>query len=124
MKIVITLIMMVAFSALAATDPRKAWSMVKEGKAVLVDVREKDEIKSGMIDRAEWFPESKTREDNNWTADFKKMAEGKRAFIYCRSGRRSGNMAEALGKSGLEAESIGGFEELKAVLPSHIPKVE
>lgn len=122
MKIVITLIMMIAFSALAATDPQKAWSMVKEGKAVLVDVREKDEIKSGMIDKAEWFPESKTRQDKNWTADFKKIAEGKKVFLYCRSGRRSGNMAKDLEKSGLEAESIGGFEELKSMLPSHIPK--
>lgn len=110
-----------AFS-IAATDPQKAYSLLKEGKAILVDVREKDELKSGMIDRAIWFPRSKLDSDPSWKEEFLKLAKDKKIFLYCRTGRRSTEFKNILQKDGIESESLGGFDQLKTILPSSPPK--
>lgn len=107
--------MLFSFIVLAA-DPKSAYEKVKEGKAVIIDVREADEIKEGMIDKALWFPLSKIKSDKNWKNDFEKMANGKEIFLYCRSGRRSEMAKESLSKNGIKSENIGGYEDLKKVL--------
>lgn len=115
-------ILLSTFTTYAKTDPKFAYQMVEEGRAVIVDAREKEEIKRGMINQALWFPESRLKDDKDWVDSFKKLTTGRPAFLYCRSGRRSENMAELLNKSGQKAESIGGFEDIKHFLPSHRPK--
>jgi adenylyltransferase/sulfurtransferase len=107
---------------LAATNPKVAYSLVKEGKAVMIDVREQTEIKEGMIDKAIWFPKSKMTSDKNWKQDFQKLTAGKKIFLHCRSGRRSGEVKEILKQEGIEAENIGGYEQLKTILPTVTPK--
>jgi len=122
MKILTTfLILILVMPVIAATDPKVAYALVKEGKAVMVDVREKNEIQSGMIDRAIWFPKSKITSDSNWKKDFEDVTHGKKIFLYCRSGKRSAECEEILRKNGIQSESIGGYEQLKTVLPLSLP---
>lgn len=109
-------------NVMAASDPQAAYKMVKEGSAVMVDVRERDEIKSGMIEEAVWFPKSKMSSDTDWKNDFLKLTKGKKIFLYCRTGRRSGESQELLKKNGIGSENIGGYEQLKTTLPTTIPK--
>jgi rhodanese-related sulfurtransferase len=123
MKIFLSLLLLSLTSNMfAAFEPQKAYSMVREGKAVFVDVREKDEIKNGMIDRAIWFPKSRMNSDTAWKEDFKAVTMGKKIFLYCRSGKRSEECQKILQKNGVESESIGGYEQLKTMLPISIPK--
>ena len=115
-KIFTTILTLLSLNALAVT-PKEAYQMAKEDKAVIVDVREQDEVKEGMIDQAHWFPLSKIKQNKNWKKDFEKMADGKQIFLYCRSGNRSGQVQEILKKEGILSENIGGYEKLKTELP-------
>lgn len=91
--------------------------MAKEGKAVLVDVREGPELKSGMIEGAEWFPMSKLESESNWKTQFTAIAKDRVVFLYCRSGNRSGKVRTILKSNGIDSENLGGFETLKEILP-------
>lgn len=118
MKKALTLfISLLSTYSMAATDPKVAYTMVQEGKAVMVDVREKNEIEDGMIKDALWFPLSKTEGSEKWPQEFKDLVGNKPIFLYCRSGRRSGAFKDMLTKHEIKSENIGGFESLKKVLP-------
>lgn len=119
-KIVLMLIALLSFNVFATT-PQEAYKMAKEGKAVIVDVREQDEIKDGMVDIAAWFPMSKINTDESWKQDFAKLTKGKKIFLYCRSGNRSGKVQNILKENGIESENIGGYMTLKDELPSKKP---
>lgn len=99
------------------TSPQTAFEEAAQGTAVIIDVREKAELKVGMIKHARWFPMSKVDKEKNWKNEVLKLSEGKKVYLYCRSGRRSGILEEKLGDTALEIENIGGFEDLKAQLP-------
>lgn len=107
--------------ALAGTAPMDAYNQTKENKAVLVDVREENEIKDGMINLAQWFPLSKFTAQENWKNDFIKMTQGKTIYLYCRSGNRSEKVKNLLKQNNIDAENIGGYETLKNVLPTKKP---
>lgn len=104
----------------AATDPETAYSLVEQGKAVMIDVREEAEIKEGMIKKALWFPMSRIETDKDWLKDFRKLTEGKQVFLYCRTGRRSGIVKEKLKNKGIPSENLGGYLELKNILPTSL----
>lgn len=91
--------------------------MVQNGEAVIIDVREKDEVKSGRIKDAKWFALSKISNDKNWKNEFIKIVEGKKIFLYCRSGRRSEKVMTILKENGITSENIGGYEDLKKMIP-------
>ena len=119
MNKLITLIMsLFTLTAISATDPKTAYSMVQDNKAVIIDVREEDEIKSGMIKDAIWFPMSKVLNDKDWKEDFNKIVDRKKIFLHCRTGRRSEKVMKTLKKNGIESENIGGYEDLKKILPT------
>lgn len=102
-----------------ATDPKVAYDMVQKGSAVIVDVRELDEIQAGIIDKAIWFPKSQLMTNKALMQDFKSMVTGKKVFLYCRSGKRAESCKEFLKSQDIDAENLGGFETLKHVLPNH-----
>lgn len=106
-----------AFNAVSATDPKTAYSLVQEGKAVIIDVREEDEVKEGMIKDAKWFPLSKIESDKDWKKDLNKMVGDKKIFLHCRTGRRSEKAMSILKENGIKSENIGGYETLKKILP-------
>lgn len=118
MKFFISLIILITTTVtMAAPQPRDAYDLVKAGKAIMIDVREKDEIASGMIEKAVWFPKSKIESDTTWKKDFETLTSGKQIFLYCRSGRRSGEVQKILKTNGIKSENIGGYETLKTLLP-------
>jgi rhodanese-related sulfurtransferase len=121
MKIIITLILStIAYDGLAGTTSQSMQAMLKKDEAVLIDVREKDEIQSGMLKGAKWFPMSKIDNNENWKKELSSITEGKKIFVYCRSGNRSGKLVNLLKQKGIESENIGGYEALKAKLPSQL----
>lgn len=115
-KLVTLLLSLFTLNAFAATDPKTAYSMVQKNEAVIIDVREEDEVKAGMIKDAKWFPLSKVTGDKNWKEDFVKLTQGKKIFLHCRSGARSGKVMDILKQNGIESENLGGYEKIKQEL--------
>lgn len=114
--LIILILSAFTISAFSATEPKVAYEMMKQGEAVIIDVREESEIKAGMLKDAKWFPLSKILNDKNWKEDFDKLTNGKKIFLHCRSGKRSGRVVDILKTKGLESENIGGYEKLKREL--------
>ena len=98
-----------------------AYQNAKEGKAVIVDVREESEIKEGMVDLAISFPLSKIENDSNWKNEFTQLTKGKVIYLYCRSGARSGKVKAILKDNKIESETLGGFMTLGSFLPTKKP---
>lgn len=121
MKFFMSLITMFLSFQLFATTPQKAYNMVLNGEAVLVDVREEIEAQDGMIQNAVLFPLSRTKTDGQWKKEFINLVGNKKIFLYCRSGRRSGEFLEILKKSKIESENLGGYLTLKDQLPTKKP---
>ena len=133
MKFCKTLLMfglvMIAFTITACTkkqsvrniEPREAFGMLRNDFAVLVDVREADEIANGMAEGAQWMPYNSKMLPNSpeFETWLKTLPKDKEIILYCRSGRRSGiAAAEILANKGFKTANMGGFEEWeKAGLP-------
>lgn len=116
-KVVIIFLSLLSLTAFAFSDPNKAYLEMKDGKAVIIDVRESDEIAQGTVKDAKWFALSKTKNNENWKQDFSKMVEGKKVYLYCRSGHRAEQLRTLLKESNMQAENLGGFESLKKIIP-------
>ena len=118
MKWILSLLLGFSTLVLAATSPQDAYSMLKNNQAIFIDVREADEVKDGMIEKATWMALSKLKADNAWEKELRESSKGKKIFLYCRSGKRSEVAREILKQKGIEAENIGGYETLKTELPT------
>jgi len=107
--------------AVEKITPANAAKLVAEGKAVLIDVREPAEwLESGVAAPAVLLPKSEF--DNGrvgeWK-DFLAQLGDKQIIAYCRSGKRSGVVAEALEKEGHKVANAGGFKDwTEAGLPT------
>jgi phage shock protein E len=102
-------------------SPQEAHALVSENKAILVDVREEHElVESGMAAGAQWMPTSMMDEDEPRWKEFKAaLPKDKKVVLYCRSGQRSGRVAEFLKDEGFDAVNGGGFKDWKtAGLPT------
>jgi rhodanese-related sulfurtransferase len=124
-KIILTILVLFSIFACQATTPeeaKEAYSLVESGKAVFIDVREEDEIKGGMIEKATWIPFSKIQADEKWKEELLKTSKDKKIFLYCRSGNRSGKAQSILKENGIPSENIGGYESLKNTLPTNEAK--
>ena len=97
-------------------DLKIANIQVKSGAAVLIDVREEEELReSGIAEGALWMPMSKMGEDDaDWTAFKQNLPKDKPIFLYCRSGNRSGRVAEFLRLEGYDTNNLGGFKDWQA----------
>lgn len=92
-------------------------SIVQSDKNIVIDIREEDEIKDGMIKGAKWFPLSKVNSETNWLNEFKAMTKDKNIFMYCRSGKRVNILKNILEKQGMIATNLGGFSDLLSQCP-------
>lgn len=101
---------------MSSKSPQEAHALVLAGKAILVDVREKDELQeSGIIDGALWMPMSEMAEDSDqWRLFKQNLPKDKQILVYCKSGGRSGRVAEFLCCDEFQAENVGGFATWKA----------
>lgn len=117
MKIILSILFTFFSLSSYSISPREAYTMVLRGEAVLIDVREMDEISSGMIDQAMWFPKSQMVPGSEIINDFKNFTKDKKVFVYCQSGKRAKTCKGILKKEGVDAESLGGFKDLRFILP-------
>lgn len=119
-SVLILFISLFSLNILAIT-PKEAYEMVKSGNAVIIDVREKNEIASGMIDIAKWLPLSTIEENTSWLNTYDKLTQGKQVFLYCRSGRRSEKVMMKLKENQRESKNLGGYMDLQKELPTRKP---
>lgn len=121
--------MLSLFSSLLAAEipaitPAEAAKLVAAGQAVLIDVREPSEwAESGVAAPAVLLPKSEfdAGQVGDWK-DFLAKVGDKQIITYCRSGRRSGAVAEALAKAGHQVANAGGFQAWQdAGLPTRKP---
>jgi phage shock protein E len=104
------------FSAVAAVDrntTKKALTQFQSGKAVLLDVRENQEVATGRVRGALVFPKSRM-DTPEWRKLTASLNKDKAIFVYCRSGQRSVSVVEELKKLGFKAENAGGLNDLKS----------
>lgn len=102
-------------SSLESIKPADAQKMVIEKKAIILDVREPDEVKEGKVKDA--IVIAKSLMDNNkeaWGREIDKLPKDKTIIVYCRSGRRSGVVGEELVKKGFKVLNMGGFSTWKS----------
>ncbi len=95
--------------------PLETQGLMKNDFAVVLDVREESEVKEGMIQGAQWMAKSKI--DANapeWKAFLDKHPKDKEIILYCRSGHRSGIVADALAEKGYKVSNLGGFNTWQA----------
>lgn len=94
---------------------REAFEQVKNGQAVLVDVREPAEWnETGVAEPAVLLPLSAYKSGHKDWDSFLANLSGKRVYLYCRSGGRAGMMELELDERGVDAVNIGGFEGWRA----------
>lgn len=95
---------------------QEAHELVKSGRAVLVDVREQEELaESGTAEGALWMPCSEMGDDSELWLSFKaKLPKDKPVILFCRSGNRSGRVAEFLACDGFQTVNLGGFAAWKS----------
>jgi phage shock protein E len=92
---------------------------LQENKAVLLDVREKDEWDEGHLEQAALVPLSKLKEGTDPKTLAKDLDKKKIVYCHCKAGRRAITAAEMLKKMGYEVRPLKqGYDELlKGGLP-------
>jgi phage shock protein E len=101
------------FKNKAEANPQEAYKNYEMGKAILIDVREVEELKEGMIKGSISFPLSQIEKDPvNSALKIKSLAQNKIIYLYCRSGNRSGKVKNHLESHGIKSVNLGGFSSL------------
>lgn len=92
-------------------SPQEANQLVAESKAILLDVREEEELReSGLANGAKWMPTSKICDCHpDWVALKASLPKNLPIIIYCRSGARSGRLAMQLAGESFQTVNLGGF---------------
>ncbi len=86
---------------------------IKDGKAVLVDVREQKEWDEGHIAGAVFMPKSKLDVEKEAAELAKKLDKNKIVYTHCKAGRRALACGEILKKQGFDVRALKpGYEEL------------
>lgn len=110
-------------AAVAQVSPKETEGLLRNDFAVLVDVREEDEIKDGMAAPAKWFPTSKIQADDpSWKEFVSKLPKDKQIVFYCAVGGRAGKVAAKLAEQGFKVGNMGGFRDWQSAgLPVRKP---
>lgn len=97
-------------SSVRSVDANETMGLLKNSFAVLVDVREKDEMIDGKASDAIWLPLSKIKEDPKvLDVLLKDIPKDKEVILYCKSGGRAGTVAKQISEKGWKAANMGGF---------------
>jgi rhodanese-related sulfurtransferase len=96
---------------------------VADGTAVLIDVREPAEwTETGVAAPAALLPMSDFLADQKLWKPFLEKNAGKELLLYCRSGNRSGKVAQKLAAEGRTVANAGAFKDWTAAgLPVRKP---
>lgn len=92
-----------------AISPKDAMKLFVENKAIIIDVRETEELKGGMVKDAVMLPLSLINTDA-FEEIILSLPTDKTLVLYCRSGRRSTIMGTELLKRGYSVLNMGSFE--------------
>lgn len=100
-------------------SPLEVNKLLRQHKAVLVDVREWEEVKKGMAEPARWMPLSKIKSnDRMWTDFLATLPKDQLVVIYCHSGRRACLAASELEVRGYRTTIMGKYSDwTRAGLP-------
>ncbi len=113
------------FKTQASELEKTALSELKSGQAVIIDVREADEVESSHIIGAKWIPLSFINSDiQKVTKSIKESFSGKKIYFYCRSGNRSGQATKILKSEGIEGINLGGIGSLERVFETESGKID
>lgn len=103
--------------SMAEIDPMVAYTMVEEGKAVIIDSRERDELSKGIIDGAIWCPLS-FAETSNWKQTLMPfLKDAEKIFVYGNENESAQRLTDILIASQMDATNIGSFHSLEEILP-------
>lgn len=92
--------------------PEEAARRAAAGTAVVIDVREADEwAETGVAEPALTLAMSDLRGPSEEWKRVLAANKDKQLLLYCRSGGRSGRVAEVLTAQGFKAVNIGGFSD-------------
>ena len=93
--------------------PEIAQKNIKDGKAVLVDVREQKEWDEGHIAGALLMPKSKLDVEKEAAALMQKLDKAKIVYTHCKAGRRALACGEILKQQGFDVRPLKqGYEDL------------
>ncbi len=90
-------------------SPADCAARVRNGEALLVDVREPSEWTDGVAQAANLLPLSDLTGGRAQWKLFLADANGREIFLYCASGGRSGMAAKLLVAEGIRAANTGGL---------------
>jgi rhodanese-related sulfurtransferase len=115
-RLLFTLVLAAAASASAAEvatlSPAQAAKLVAAGSAVLIDVREPAEWKeTGVVAGAALLPKSDFDGRQKLWKEFLARHGGQELILYCRSGRRAGQVGASLAAQGHQVANAGGFDD-------------
>jgi rhodanese-related sulfurtransferase len=92
-------------------DLVSAKAALQSGAALLVDVREPEEWRSGVARQAALLPLSDLRGSRAQWRAFLEKNPGKKLLLYCQSGTRSGLAAAQLRGEGVDAVNVGSLRD-------------
>jgi rhodanese-related sulfurtransferase len=95
--------------------PAVAQQKLQTGEAVLIDVREPGERKSGVAGPAVLLPGSDLLGERRQWKPFLSANKNKELILYCASGIRSGNAAMILRKEGFKTANLGGLSRWRDI---------
>jgi rhodanese-related sulfurtransferase len=96
-------------------SPADAAQLVRDKKAVLVDVREPEEwAETGVAEPASLLPLSDLSGPRLQWKQFLGQVGDREIILYCKSGGRSGRAASVLAKEGFRTANAGGFGDWTA----------
>jgi phage shock protein E len=109
MKYLILLISIVLFSVGCTKTEKMEHQILMDNNTILIDVRTKDEFKSGHLEKAINIPYTEIEEQiKSITKD-----NHKNIVVYCKSGRRSGIAQKKLIQMGYKnVVNGGGYKDL------------
>lgn len=103
-------------------SPLEANSLIEQNQAILIDVREQQEVAQGMAKPALFYPKSSIDANIGEFIVFLANYPDKKIIIYCRSGQRASVVVAALSQRGILAFNMGGFRDwVAAGLETKIP---
>lgn len=103
--------------SMADIDPVVAYTMVEEGRGVLIDSREKEDLQNGMIDGAFSIPNSMIANESVLQRLNNLRERQIKIFIYGDSEQSSADLKEFLLAHRIDATDLGTFESLEEILP-------
>ncbi len=94
---------------------KSVWTNIQMKKAVLIDVREKDEWKDGHLQNAVLLPLSEIEKGITQERLEKIAPKGTIIYLHCAFGSRSLQAAESLSRSGRDLRALqSGYDDLVA----------